>query len=87
MGKDLHPIRQRRAFTISSVKATKLPTYTIKDALGEPVSGDLLRTRAAVECTGKLPYRTSTQEEEKPSVSVCQVEMLQWRVSFVGTIN
>ena len=27
------------AFTISSVKATKPPTYTIKDTLGEPVQG------------------------------------------------
>ena len=26
-------------FTISSVKATKRPTYTIKDTLGEPVQG------------------------------------------------
>ena len=26
-------------FTISSVKATKTPTYTIKDTLGEPVQG------------------------------------------------
>ena len=26
-------------FTISSVKATKPPTYTIKDTLGEPVKG------------------------------------------------
>ena len=26
-------------FTISSVKATKPPTYTIKDTLGEPVQG------------------------------------------------
>ena len=26
-------------FTISSVKATKPPTYTIKDTLGEPFQG------------------------------------------------
>ena len=26
-------------YTISSVKATKPPTYTIKDTLGEPVQG------------------------------------------------
>ena len=26
-------------FTISSAKATKPPTYTIKDTLGEPVQG------------------------------------------------
>ena len=26
-------------FTINSVKATKPPTYTIKDTLGEPVQG------------------------------------------------
>ena len=26
-------------FTISSVKATKPPTYTIEDTLGEPVQG------------------------------------------------
>ena len=30
-------------------------------------------------------YRASTQEEEKSSI--CQVERLQWRVQFVGTIN
>ena len=29
-------------FTISSVKATKPPAYTIKDMLGEPVQGDLI---------------------------------------------
>ena len=28
-----------QVFTISSVKATKPPTYTIKDTLGEPVQG------------------------------------------------
>ena len=26
-------------FTISNVRATKAPTYTIKDTLGEPVQG------------------------------------------------
>ena len=62
--------------TIASMKATKPPTYTIKGARGEPVKGTFYeRTRAAIELTGNLPYRTSTQEEENPSI--CQVERLQ----------
>ena len=33
------PNRTEEVFTISSVKATKPPTYTIKDTLGETVQG------------------------------------------------
>ena len=63
-------------YTISSVKATKSPTYTMKDTLGEAVvSADLLRGRATIECTWNLSYRASTQEEEKSSIG--QVERLQ----------
>ena len=63
-------------FTISSVKVAKPLTYTMKDTLGEAVvSGNLLRARAAIECTWNLSYRASTQEEEKSSIG--QVERLQ----------
>ena len=34
---------------------------------------------------GNLPYRTSTQEQENPSV--CQVERLQRRAQFMLAIN
>ena len=37
--KGFTPNWTEEVFTISSVKATKLPTYTIKDTLGEPVQG------------------------------------------------
>ena len=39
MSKDLQPIWTEELFTISSVKATNPPTYTIKDQLGKPVRG------------------------------------------------
>ena len=38
-GKGFTPHWTEEVFTISSVKATKPPTYTIKDTLGEPVQG------------------------------------------------
>ena len=37
--KGFTPDWTEEVFTISSVKATKPPTYTIKDTLGEPVQG------------------------------------------------
>ena len=37
--KGFTPNWTEEVFTISSVKATKLPTYTIKDTLDEPVQG------------------------------------------------
>ena len=37
--KGFTPNWTEEVFTISSVKATKPPTYTIKDTLGEPVQG------------------------------------------------
>ena len=55
--KGFTPNWTEEVFTISSVKATKPPTYNIKYTLGEPSA------RAAVECTGNFSYRTSTQEE------------------------
>ena len=58
-------------FTITTVKATKPPTYTIVDTRGEPVQG----TFYADECARNLPNRTSAQEGKRPSV--CQVERLQ----------
>ena len=39
--KGFTPNWTEEVFTISSVKATKPPTYTIKDTLGEPVQGTL----------------------------------------------
>ena len=50
-------------FTITAAKATKPPTYTIEDTLGEPVQGTRLRTRASAECAGNLPYLASAQWE------------------------
>ena len=46
-------------FTITTVKATKPPTYTIEDTRGEP--GNLLRTGASDVCAGNLANRTSAQ--------------------------
>ena len=37
--KGFTPKWTEEVFTISSMKATKPPTYTIKDTLGEPVQG------------------------------------------------
>ena len=65
--KGITPNWTAEVFTIGSVKATKPPTYTIEDTLGEwrTSSRDLLRARAAIECTGNISYRANTQEEEK----------------------
>ena len=40
--KGITPNWTEEVFAISSAKATKTPTYTIKDTLGEPVQRDLL---------------------------------------------
>ena len=48
-------------------------------------SGNLLRTRASVECAGNLPYRASAQEWKRPSA--CQVDRLQQRVQLVDTTS
>ena len=61
-------------FTISSVKATKPPTYTMKDTLGEAVDGTFYEQELQLSLQ-EISYRASTQEEEKSSI--CQVERLQ----------
>ena len=48
--------------TITTVKATKPPTYTIEDHRGEPVQGSFYEQETANECPGNLPNRTSAQE-------------------------
>ena len=52
--KDLH----QAVLTISSVKVTKLPTYTIKYTLGEPVQGTFYEQEQQFECTRSFSYRT-----------------------------
>ena len=52
-------------FASSSVKATKPPTYTIKDTLGEPVQGTFYEQKLQLSAQ-------EAQEEEKSSI--CQVE-------------
>ena len=41
--KGMTPNWTEKVFTISSVEATKPPTYTIKDTLGEPVQGTVYK--------------------------------------------
>ena len=43
--KGFTPIWTEEVFTISSVKSTKLPTYTTKDTQGEPVQGAQLSVK------------------------------------------
>ena len=50
--KGFTPNCTEEVFTISSVKATKPPTYTIKDILGD-------------EYTGNIPYRTRRRRRRK----------------------
>ena len=51
-------------FTISSVKATKPPTYTIKDTLGEPVQGTFYEQE----------IQLSVQEIFNPWISLTDLE-------------
>ena len=60
--KGFTPNWTEEVFTISSVKATKPPTYTIKDTLGGPVQGNF--------------YWQELQLSVQKS-SICQVERLQ----------
>ena len=72
--KGFTPNWTKKVFTVSSVKATKPPTYTIMDTLGEPVQGTFYEQELQ-ECTGTFSYRASAQEKEKSSI--CEVERLQ----------
>ena len=73
MRKDLHSIEQRIHFTISSVKATKLPTYAIKQALGEPVQWTFYG-KSSSQVYRKFTVSDVYSGRGKPSV--CQVERL-----------
>ena len=61
-------------FTISSVKATKPPTYNIEDTLGAPVQGTFYEQELLLSVK-EIFHRTGAQEEEKSSI--CQVKSLQ----------
>ena len=65
-------------FTINRVKATKPPTYTIKNTLGEPVQGAFYAQELPLSA-----HAIFREEEEKSSF--CQVE--RRRVQFVGIFN
>ena len=71
-------------FTISSVKANKPPTYTIKDTLREPVQGTFYEQELQLS-VHEIFHIERVPQEEKSSNS--QVERLQCSVQFVGTIN
>ena len=61
-------------FIISSVKATKPPTYTIKDTLGEPVQGTF--SEGQLQSSVHEIFRIERVYKKKKKV-VCQVERLQ----------
>ena len=68
--KEFTPNWTEEVFTISSVKATKPPTYTIKYTLTwRTGSRNLLCARAAIECTGNFPYRTKYLSSGKVTVT------------------
>ena len=73
--KGFTPNWTEEVFIISSVKTTKLPTYTTEDMLGEPVQGNFYEQELKLSVQEIFSYRASTQEEEKSSI--CQVERLQ----------
>ena len=50
-------------FTISSVKATKPPTYTIKDTLGEPVQGTFYEQE--LQLSAQVIFRIARVLKEK----------------------
>ena len=62
-------------FTISSVKATKQPTYTIKDTLGEQVQGAFYEQELQLSAQEIFRIKQGTQEEEKSSIR--KMERLQ----------
>ena len=68
--KEFTPNWTEEVFTITKVKATKPPTYTLEDTRGEPVHGTFYEQELQ-----NLSNRTSAQEGKRPSV--CQVERLQ----------
>ena len=62
-------------FTITTVKATKPPTYTIDDTRVEPVQGTFYEQE----------LQTGAQAEKRPSVR--QVERLEQCIQFVDTTS
>ena len=77
--KGFTPNWTEEVFTITAVKATKPPTYTLEDTMGEPVQ----------ETFYEQELQSSVQEiyriEEWKKQSACQVERLQQYVQFVDT--
>ena len=65
---DLHPIRQRNVFSLATVKVIKTPTYTIKDALGEPFQGTC--DEQEMQSSLQEIYRASILKKRKNEVLV-----------------
>ena len=67
--KGFTPNWTEEVFTISSVKATKPATYTIKDTLGEPVQGTFYEQELQLSTQEIFRIERVAQEEEKVTVT------------------
>ena len=73
--KGFTPKWTEEVFTISSVKTTKPPMYTIKDTLGEPVQGTFYEQE--LQLSVQEIFRIERVLKKKKKSSICQVERLQ----------
>ena len=73
--KDFTPNWTEEVFTISSVKVTKPPTYTIEDTLGEPVQGTFYEQE--LQLSVHEIFRIERVLKKKKNQIICQVERLQ----------
>ena len=70
-------------YTITTVKSTKPPTYTIEDTSGEPVLG--IFCEQELQTSVQKIYRTRAQARKRPRV--CQLERLHQCIQFVDTTS
>ena len=70
MRKDFTPNWTEEVFTISSVKATKPPTYTMKDTLGEPVQGTSYEQE--LQLSGTHNVKDEVDREERNCIRLAQ---------------
>ena len=73
--KGFRPNWTKEVFTITTVKATKPPTYTIEDTRGVPVQGSFYEQELQTSVQEIYRIERVFKRGERPSV--CQVERLQ----------
>ena len=74
--KGFTPNWTEEVFTISSVKATKPPTYTIEDTLGDPVQGSFYEQELQlgvhdIFCIERVLRKNLSSEKVTVSRSIC----------------